>query len=73
MDKIKDYLTSPWTWIAFCIFIFWLWVTYATLNDRIENIEKVQAEIDMVDLTVKLNVIQRDVEWLKNERVASKK
>ena len=47
MEKIKEYLLNPAVWISFIVFIFWLWVSYSSLNSRISAIEKEQAELEL--------------------------
>lgn len=66
MEKIKEYLTNPWTWIAFWIFLFWLGWTYVSLNDRVEIMEKQIDEVNIIEIQVTLAQIQKDIEWIKN-------
>lgn len=72
MNKIKDYLTSPATWIWFIIFVFWLGVSYATLNSRLSVVEEKQEEFNIIQIQTQLaeinkNIagIQKDIERLK--------
>lgn len=67
MNKIKDYLTNPATWLAFCIFLFGLWGTWVNLNDRISDLEKFQDEANIMELKTILVQVQRDIEWIKND------
>lgn len=67
MPKIKEYLSNPTTWISICVFIFWLWGIYATINSRIENIEKQIAEMDVIEIKTTLKEIQVDLQWIKSE------
>ena len=66
MEKIKDYLTNPWTRIAFWVFLFWLGWTYVSLNDRIDVMEKKIDEVNVMEIQVTLAQIQKDIEWIKN-------
>ena len=75
MTKIKDYLSNPATRVAFIIFVFWLWVAYATLNSRISAVEEKQEEFNVIQIQTQLaeiskNIaaIQVDVERLKKNR-----
>lgn len=67
MEKIKEYLTNPATWISFIVFIFWLWVCYATLNFRLTAVEKWQSEMDVAGIQTSLAQIQTDIQWIKLE------
>lgn len=80
MNKIIDYISNPATWIAFCVFLFWLWGTYVSLNDRLDAIEEQQEkqekqlqEFDVIGIKVQLKEIQTDLQWLKSEWMAQKK
>lgn len=65
MEKIKDYLSNPATRISFIVFIFGLGAVWWTLNNRIQQIEKFQAETDMVKIQATLSQIQTDIERIK--------
>jgi hypothetical protein len=67
MQKIKEYLTNPATWLAFCVFLFWLWWAWVSLNSRISAVEKAQAEIDTAYIQSTLAQIQTDIQWIKIE------
>ena len=67
MTRIKEYISNPQVWISFVIFVFWLWVSYATLNSRISAIEKAQAELDAQYIQTTLAQIQTDIQWIKIE------
>ena len=65
MNKRKEYITNPARIVSFCVFIFWLWVAYATINNRIERLENFQKEINLVEIQSTLSQIQTDIEWIK--------
>ena len=65
MNKRKEYITNPARIVSFCVFIFWLWVAYATLTNRIERLENFQKEINLVEIQSTLSQIQTDIEWIK--------
>ena len=67
MEKIKEYLLNPTVRISFIVFIFWLWVSYSTLNNRISALEKAQAELDVAYIQTTLAQIQTDIQWIKIE------
>ena len=67
MERIKEYLLNPAVWISFIIFVFGLWVSYSTLNNRITALEKVQAELDVAYIQSTLAQIQTDIQWIKIE------
>ena len=75
MTKIKDYLTNPATWIWFIVFVFWLGMSYATLNSRLSVVEEKQEEFNVIQIQTQLaeinkNIagIQKDIERLKLNR-----
>lgn len=65
MERIRDYLSNPATRISFIVFIFGLGAVWWTLNSRIQQIEKFQAETDMVKIQATLSQIQTDIERIK--------
>ena len=67
MGRIKDYLSNPAVWISFIIFVFGLWVSYASLNNRLSAVEKAQAELDVAYIQSTLAQIQTDIQWIKIE------
>ena len=75
MNRIKEYITNPATWIWFIVFVFWLGMSYATLNSRISVIEEKQEEFNVIQIQTQLaeinkNIagIQKDIERLKMNR-----
>ena len=67
MERIKNYLLNPAVRISFLCFVFWLWVSYSSLNSRISAIEKEQAELDVANIQTTLAQIQTDIQWIKIE------
>lgn len=67
MEKIKEYLSNPAVWISFIVFVFGLWVSYASLNNRLYALEKAQAELDVAYIQSTLAQIQTDIQWIKIE------
>lgn len=65
MNKRKEYITNPARICSFIVFIFWLWVAYATLTNRIERLENFQKEINLVEIQSTLSQIQTDIERIK--------
>lgn len=72
MNKVKDYLTNPQTIISFIVFVFWLGIMRANINNRISILEQKQEEFNVIDIQTQLaeinkNIawIQKDIEWLK--------
>lgn len=66
MQKRWEYIRNPATIISMCVFIFWLGVTYASLNMRLNKLEEFQSSIDMVKIETTLREIQVDLSWVKN-------
>lgn len=70
MTKIKDYLSNPATRISFIVFVFWLWMVWATTNNRLETLEEKCHEVDtvkaqMYEIQTSLAQIQTDIQWIK--------
>lgn len=69
MNKWKEYITNPARIVAFCTFLFWLWITRWTLKFQINNLQEKTAEIDIVkgqyyDIQTKLAEIQTNLSWI---------
>ena len=67
IERIKNYIFNPAVWISFITFVFGLWVSYSTLNNRISVLEKQQAELDAAYIQTTLAQIQTDIQWIKIE------
>ena len=67
MDRVKEYLSNPTTWISFTVFVFWLGWAWVSLNARISAVEKVQADMDIAYIQSTLAQIQTDIQWIKIE------
>ncbi len=58
-------LQEPATMISIIVFIFSLWWVWATLNNRIKELEMKMKEIDAIDIKTRLAQIQTDIERIK--------
>ena len=67
MDRVKEYLSNPTTWISFTVFVFWLGWAWVSLNARISAVEKAQADMDVAYIQSTLAQIQTDIQWIKIE------
>ncbi len=67
MDRVKEYLSNPTTWISFTVFVFWLGWAWVSLNARISAVEKAQADMDIAYIQSTLAQIQTDIQWIKIE------
>lgn len=67
MQKRKEYITNPATIITIVVFVFGLWISWATLNNRVNRLEEFQQSINMVEIQSTLSSIQKDIEWIKIE------
>ena len=63
--NLTERLTQPETIISIVAFIFSLWWVWATLNNRIKELELKMKEIDAIDIKTRLAQIQTDIEWIK--------
>lgn len=64
-NKRKEYITNPARIVSFIVFVFWLWVAYASIVNRIQKLEDFDKSIDMVKIESTLSQIQTDIEWIK--------
>lgn len=64
-EKMKEWLSQPWTIWKIIVFIFWLGAIWSSLNYRINALEEFQKEVDVLDLQKSIVAIQKDVEWIK--------
>ena len=69
MQRVKDYLSSPTTWISFWVFLFGLGGLYATTNNRISELENKYNEMDIIKIQTTLSQIQTDIERIKKTLV----
>ena len=67
MQKRKEYITNPATIVTIVVFVFGLWISWATLNNRVNRLEEFQQTINMVEIQSTLSSIQKDIEWIKIE------
>lgn len=58
-------LQQPETIISICVFIFSLGWIWATLNNRIKDLEIKMKEIDSIDIKARLAEIQSDLSWIR--------
>lgn len=63
--NLTERLTQPETIISIVAFIFSLWWVWATLNNRIKELELKMKEIDAIDIKTRLAQIQTDIERIK--------
>lgn len=65
--NLTERLTQPETIISIVAFIFSLWWVWATLNNRIKELEIKMKDIDGLWLEAKLAQIMTDLEWIKTK------
>ena len=65
--NLTQRLQEPETIISIVAFIFSLWWVWATLNNRIKELEMKMKEIDGLWLEAKLAQIMTDLEWIKTK------
>ena len=66
MQKRKEYITNPATIVTIIVFVFGLWVSWTTLNGRINKLEEFRDSVNMVEIQATLSQIQTDIQWIKN-------
>lgn len=65
--NLTQRLQEPETIISIVAFIFSLWWVWATLNNRIKELEMKMKDIDGLWLEAKLAQIMTDLEWIKTK------
>lgn len=63
--KRYEHITNPATIISFIVAVFGFWVTWATLNNRLNNLETFRESVDMIEIQTTLSSIQKDIERIK--------
>ena len=72
MNKRKEYITNPARIVSFCVFIFWIGVTYATMNWRIKVLEETMQTFDYVAIQRDLAEIKVNISWIMNDLQSKK-
>ena len=65
-NKRKEYVTNPARIVSFIVFVFWLWVAYASITSRVQKLEEFERSVDLVKIETTLREIQVDLSWVKN-------
>ncbi len=60
-------LKQPSTIWKLVLFIFWLGVTWSSLNYRVSRLEEFQSTVDIVEIQTTLKEISTDLSWIKSE------
>ena len=60
-------LKQPSTIWKLVLFVFWLGVTWSSLNYRISRLEEFQSTVDIVEIQTTLKEISTDLSWIKSE------
>lgn len=72
MNKWIEYITNPARIVSFCVFIFSIWVAYATINSRINVLEEFKAEVNIVWIQKDIQEIKTNVAWIMNDLQSKK-
>lgn len=65
VKKRYQHLTNPWVIISLLVALFWIWVTWGTLNFRVNKLEQFQQEVNLVELQKTLTAMQKDIEYIR--------
>lgn len=65
--NIQERIMQPESLVSIVAFIFSLWWVWATLNNRIKELEMKMKDIDGLWLEAKLAQIMTDLEWIKTK------
>jgi len=60
-------LKQPSTIWKLVLFVFWLGVTWSSLNYRVARLEEFQSTVDVVEIQTTLKEISTDLSWIKSE------
>lgn len=60
-------LKQPATIWKLVLFVFWLGVTWSSLNYRVSRLEEFQSTVDIVEIQTTLKEISTDLSWIKSE------
>lgn len=60
-------LKQPSTIWKLVLFVFWLGVTWSSLNYRVSRLEEFQSTVDIVEIQTTLKEISTDLSWIKSE------
>ena len=60
-------LKQPSTICKLVLFVFWLGVTWSSLNYRVSRLEEFQSTVDIVEIQTTLKEISTDLSWIKSE------
>lgn len=58
-------LKQPATIWKLVLFVFWLGVTWSSLNYRVSRLEEFQSTVDIVEIQTTLAEIKSDIAWIK--------
>ena len=73
MEQLYNYITNPAVIVNFIIFVFWLWVVYTNITNRLKDLEHRVTKIEDLDLDSRLTKMQVDLDWIKSFLNNSKK
>ena len=65
MEWLFNYITSPDTIVTFIVFVFTLWVTWASLNNKIKELERRIEKIEDLDLDSRLTRMEANLDWIR--------
>ena len=70
LKKLKymvERLKQPATIWKLVLFVFWLGVTWSSLNYRIQRLEEFKSTVDIMEIQTTLKEISTDLSWIKSE------
>ena len=60
-------LKQPATIWKLVLFVFWLWVTWSSLNYRVQRLEEFKSTVDIMEIQTTLKEISVDLNRIKSE------
>ena len=72
MQKRLEYIKNPATIITMLVFIFWLWVSWTTMNNRIKNLEDFRSEVNIIEIQKDIQEIKVNISRIMNDLQSKK-
>jgi len=65
MKQVFDYLRRPETIWKIIVWLVFLWIMWANMNNKWDNIDKRMDKIESIDIQSRLAKIETDLSWIR--------
>lgn len=72
MQKRLEYIKNPATIITLLVFVFWLWVSWTNLNNRVKNLEDFRTDVNIVEIQKDIQEIKVNISRIMNDLQSKK-